>query len=72
VPCTVLGTFMARMRGAIVVHFKNRRIGETSTQACADFVKSWTHQQPLKSKVHRPQQRPAEGDDSRKPPEAIH
>ena len=46
VPCAVFGAFMSGMRGAVIMHLKNCGIGEASAQACANFVKGWTHQQP--------------------------
>lgn len=45
-PRAVFGAFMSRMRGAVIMHLKNCGIGEASAQACANFVKGWTHQQP--------------------------
>jgi hypothetical protein len=45
-PRAVLGAFMARMRGTVIVNLKNRSIGKAGTQTRTNFVKGWTHRQP--------------------------
>jgi hypothetical protein len=54
VPRAVLSAFMTGVCRTVVMNLENRGIGKPDLQTSANFVKGWTHQQPLESKVHRP------------------